>query len=196
MKLESRHPDSLQACRCLQHIQLGRIIEDAPDQHNIFRTVYAEAIMWSEMPIGKYKGKTLPQLLLTDPDYFFWAMEQDDFFRGGLAKQAADILRKARRIKIPKPDPANWRVEYFLTPDGKFAHFDIVEADRAPHVGSSRTSRSPTLDFAYVRQTRDYDKLGYKHFIKSFKYFYFGSSDVRLNKAKCEAFFDNPANFS
>ncbi|MGN7714954.1 hypothetical protein [Agrobacterium radiobacter] len=87
MKLESRHPDSLQACRCLQHIQLGRIIEDAPDQHNIFRTVYAEAIMWSEMPIGKYMGKTLPQLLLTDPDYFFWAMEQDDFFRGGLAKR-------------------------------------------------------------------------------------------------------------
>ncbi|MCF1464970.1 hypothetical protein FS827_27315 [Agrobacterium vitis] len=49
--------------------------------------------MWSEMPIGKYKGKTLPQMLLTDPDYFFWAMEQDDFFRGGLAKQAADIRR-------------------------------------------------------------------------------------------------------
>lgn len=82
--------------------------------------------MWSEMPIGKYKGKTLPQLLLTDPDYFFWAIEQGDFFRGGLAKQAADILRKVRRIKIPKPDPANWRVEYFLTPDGKFAHFDIM----------------------------------------------------------------------
>ncbi|WP_421358951.1 MULTISPECIES: hypothetical protein [Agrobacterium] len=184
------------ACRLAAgcRVERARIIEGNRKSHHIFRTAHAAGIMWSEMPISKYKGKTLPQLLLTDPDYFFWATEQDDFFRGGLAKQAADIL-KVRRIKIPKPDPANWRVEYLLTPDGKFAHFDIVEADRAPHVGSSRTSRSPTLDFAYVRQTRDYDKLGYKHFIKSFKYFYFGSSDVRLNKAKCEAFFDNPANF-
>ncbi|TBF87945.1 hypothetical protein ELG72_37895 [Rhizobium leguminosarum] len=147
------------------------------------------------MPIGKHKGKTLPQILLTDPDYFFWAMEQDDFFRGHLATEAKDIHRKARRIKIPKPDPDNWRVEYFLSPDGKFAHFDIVESNRPPHVGSSRTSRAATLDFAYVRQTKDYDKLGYKLFIKSFKYFYFDSETARLSQSKCEAFFDEPSNF-
>lgn len=27
--------------------------------------------MGSDMPIGRYKGKTPPELLLTDPDYFF-----------------------------------------------------------------------------------------------------------------------------
>jgi len=151
--------------------------------------------VWSSVPIGKHKGKTLPQILLTDPDYFFWAMEQDRFFRGRLADEAKHIYRKARRIKIPKPDPDNWCVEYFLSPDGKFAHFDIVESTRAPHVGSSITSRSEHLDFAYVRRTKDYDKLGYKLFIKSFKYFYFGRETARLAQSKCEAFFDDNKNF-
>ncbi|AHK05179.1 MULTISPECIES: exodeoxyribonuclease X C-terminal domain-containing protein [Rhizobium/Agrobacterium group] len=58
------------------------------------------------MPIGKYKGKTLPQLLLTDPNYFSWAMEQDDFFRSGLAKEAADILQA--KCEAFFNDPANF----------------------------------------------------------------------------------------
>lgn len=151
--------------------------------------------VWSSLRIGKHNGKTLPQILLTDPDYFFWATEQDDFFRGRLGNEAKNIYRKARRIKIPKPDPENWRVEYYLSPDGKFSHFDIVESGRPRHIGSSKTSRAEKVDFAYVRQTRDYDKLGYKLFIKSFKYFYFGSETARLSQAKCEAFFDDGANF-
>ena len=151
--------------------------------------------MWSSLSIGKHPGKTLPQIILSDPDYFFWAMEQDNFFRGSLASQAKTIAKKIRRIRIPKPDPSDWLVEYYWAPDGKFARFEIIEATRPPHVGSSLTRRGHYLDFAVVRQTKHYDKLGYKLFLDNFKYHYFGKTSARMTKATCEKFFDTPANF-
>lgn len=89
------------ACR----VKRGRIIEEAPKPHHILGTGYAEMIMWSEMPIGKYKGKTLPQLLLTDPDYFFWAMAQDDFFRGGLRSRQPTFFVKSAASRSPNRIP-------------------------------------------------------------------------------------------
>lgn len=151
--------------------------------------------MWSSIQIGKYKGKTVPQIALSDPDYFFWSLEQDDFFRGRLAGEAKDVGRKIRRIKIPKADSNNWLIEYCWMPDGKFAHFDIVELSRPPHVGSSITRREKYLDFAVVRETKHYDKLGYRLFLDNFKHYFFGKSSTRMTKAICEKFFDTPSNF-
>jgi hypothetical protein len=66
--------------------------------------------MWSKLTFGKHDGKTLPQVILTDPDWFFWAIEKRVFDNWpALRVEANDILQKARRIKIPKPDPENWR---------------------------------------------------------------------------------------
>jgi hypothetical protein len=76
--------------------------------------------MWSLLEGGKYAGRSLPQILFLDPDYFFWAVEKK-VFQGRLAAQAAELARKARHIKIPKPDPENWCVEYFFTPENKFS---------------------------------------------------------------------------
>jgi len=151
--------------------------------------------MWTEITFGKHAGKTLPQLLLNDPDYFFWAVEKKDVFKGSLATQAASLLARARRVKIPKPNPDDWRVEYVCAPDGKFAHFEVVEADRPRHIGSSLTIRGTTLDFSLVRGTRHYDKSGYKLFLRNFKYYYFGSAEKRLTRKLCEEFFDKPSNF-
>ena len=151
--------------------------------------------MWSSVQIGKYQGKTIPQIILSDPDYFFWALEQDNFFRGRLAAEAKDLQRKIRTIKIPKPNPNEWLIEYCWARDGKFANFDIVESSRPPHVGSSFTLREKHLNFAVVRETKHYDKLGYKLFLNNFKYHFFGKTSARMTKAICEKFFDTPSNF-
>jgi len=34
---------------------------------------------WSILKFGKHKGRTLPQVLFQDPDWFFWAVENDKF---------------------------------------------------------------------------------------------------------------------
>ena len=46
--------------------------------------------MWSTLEIGKHAGRSLPQILFSDPDYFFWAVEKK-IFQGRLATEAAEL---------------------------------------------------------------------------------------------------------
>jgi len=44
---------------------------------------------WTELDFGRYRGKTLPQVLFTDPDWFLWAVEEGAFrSKPGLAEEA------------------------------------------------------------------------------------------------------------
>jgi hypothetical protein len=54
---------------------------------------------WSTLPFGKYAGHTLPEIILGDPDWFFWVLPK---LYGTLAKEAQHLARKARGMKIPK----------------------------------------------------------------------------------------------
>ena len=45
-----------------------------------------------KVDFGKHKGKTLPQILCSDPDWFFWAMENNVFRnKGALQSEAKDL---------------------------------------------------------------------------------------------------------
>src|SRR5438876_986407 len=55
---------------------------------------------WTELKFGKHKGKTLPQVLFSDPDWFFWASEQQTF-RGAQRREADLIYVRATHIRIP-----------------------------------------------------------------------------------------------
>jgi hypothetical protein len=152
--------------------------------------------MWSKLTFGKHDGKTLPQVILTDPDWFFWAIEKRVFDNWpALRVEANDILQKARRIKIPKPDPENWEIEYIMQPDRKFSCFQVVDATRPSHVGSSITARDTHLDLSFVRRGNAYDKTGNTLMLRSFKYYFFGKREARLTKERCETFFSDPKNF-
>jgi hypothetical protein len=148
--------------------------------------------MWSTLHFGKHKGASLPQVLLTDPDWFWWALEGDVFRPGTkLAAEAEDLAAKARHVRIPKLDPENWRVQYFFGRDGKFHRFEIVAASLPPFPGIV----SGHLDLSIVRKHARYDKLGNHLLLKGFKAYYFGSPNARLTRERCEAFFDEPTNF-
>ena len=117
--------------------------------------------MWSTLEIGKHAGRSLPQILFSDPDYFFWAVEKK-VFPGRLTTEAGELAWKARHIKIPKPDPENWCVEYFFTPENKFSWYHLIEAGRPLHVGSSITMRSNQIDMSVVRESCCYDSVRLK----------------------------------
>src|SRR5262245_20324937 len=144
---------------------------------------------WSEVYFGKHKGKTLPQILLSDPDWFFWAIEKNAFKnRRVLQSETEDLDYKARNIKIPNNNDGTLVVEYVVhQPTGKLSSFHIVQASR-PHEGS--TLRFPVIDMSVPRRMADYDKLGYKHFLSSLKFYVFGNESARLTRKKCEAFFN------
>jgi len=155
--------------------------------------------MWTEVNFGKWtgKGKTLPQIVFIDPDWFFWAIESNAFKKFPLlAQQASRLYERTRHIKIPARFGANARVEYAVNPAvGKFTDIEIVPFDRPKHQGSTPTFRGDLIDMSVPRQISGYDKTGGKILTKSLKHILFGSSTKKLTRELCEQFFDDDTNF-
>lgn len=148
---------------------------------------------WTEIKFGKYRGKgmSLPQIVFDDPDWFFYMVERDAFF-GRLGDEAADIAYKAGHIRIPYKNPDQWEVEYVSEPGGRFERMVLVRADEPAALSDG--ARGKFIDLGYTRHLRPYDKKGSKRLARWAKLYLFGEG-VRLTKARCEAFFDDPKNF-
>jgi hypothetical protein len=149
--------------------------------------------MWSVLNFGKYKGKSLPQVILHDPDYFFWGEQNHVFNRGPLAEEATLLKVRARNIRIPWPKPDEWRIRYQLH-EGKFADFQIIHSKKSIESDPRDSWRSDRLDLSVPARFKSYDKLGCRLLLKRFKEHFF-EGKVRLTKRVCEEFFDNPDNF-
>jgi hypothetical protein len=152
---------------------------------------------WSIITFGKHEGKTLPQVMFSDPDWFFWAYEEKVFDRkGALKKQADEIYRKATRIIPPQDGLEPLVVEHVIHhPTNKYAHFELVPESRPRHIGSSATFREKLLDMSVPRKIAKYDKLGCKSLVGSLKHYFFNSESARMTRERCEAFFDEPKHF-
>jgi hypothetical protein len=146
-------------------------------------------MMWTIVSFGKYAGKTLPQILLLDPDWFFWMLPK---LYGQLAEEARDLARKATAVKIPGPNRKTRLVEYWYEEGPRFVGFGFVNAD-SPTDGKWCTRR-PHLDLSWVRRDKSYDKRGGRRLIRDFRRNYFGPH-TRLTKERCEAFFSDEDNF-
>ena len=146
---------------------------------------------WSPLRFGKHIGKTLPQVVLSDPDWFFWAVGNSTLY-GSLADESFEIAAKATHIKIPKPDPENWRVEYkFYYADNSFVDFSIIAAQTA--IDHSLIEIGTHLDLSVARRHKNYDKSGCTQMLRRFRQYYYGGSN--LTKERCENFFYTDANF-
>src|ERR1700730_10435540 len=146
---------------------------------------------WSTLQFGKHKGKTLPQVVLNDPDWFFWGVGHS-IFRDQIAEEAQDIARKATQIKIPKPDPDNWRIKYQFTYDDKFMDLTIIPA-KAADIGTSHAMIGTHLDLSLIRGLQTYDKFGYRILLAKFREYFLSGS--KLTKERCQHFFYDERNF-
>jgi hypothetical protein len=140
------------------------------------------------VPFGKYAGKTLPEIILSDPDWFFYMLPK---LYGRLGDEAKNLAQKARAIKIPKSRSGQWTIEYRYDCDQRFCGFAFVKADRAH---SRWVTRLPHLDLALPLRRKTYDKRAGRIMIAEFRRLYFGEHK-RLTKQRCEEFFSNDANF-
>ena len=148
---------------------------------------------WTTLAFGKHSGRTLPEIILADADWFFWALN-NDVFKGRLAAEAADLNRKARAIKIPKRRPGRWQVEYTFEDNGRFVGLQFVKADRPSYCTSPFIRFAPHLDFACVRRGRPNNKKSCRNLLRDFRRCYFGERR-RLTKQRVEAFFSDTSNF-
>src|SRR3979411_2700750 len=84
---------------------------------------------WTTLKFGTHAGKSLPQIVISDPDWFFWAVACG-VFTGTLAAEAEDLVDKATAIKIPKLHFKRWRVEYRYEDRGSFLGLSSLEPTR------------------------------------------------------------------
>ena len=152
---------------------------------------------WSKLTFGKHAGKTLPQIVFVDCDWFFWAYEEGVFEGDGFLQDEAErICRRAVRIRIPRRGAQKVLAEYGIDPAlGTFANVEIVLDDRPTHQGSTPTIRLPYFDLSVPRRLARYDKSGCKALVRALKVYVFGDGDYQLTRKRCEEFFENDANF-
>ena len=148
------------------------------------------------LKFGKHRGKTLPQIVMSDPDWFFWAME-NKVLKDKNAIEGAIIYKRARSIRVPNNEHGKYEIEYVIHPNGGvFSEMRIVRVEDPVHPGGSRTIRRAVIDMALPRSLRGYDKSGYRLFLHNLKFILFGDSNRRMTKERCEDFFDNRDNFA
>ena len=151
---------------------------------------------WSPLRFGRHRGKTLPQVLFSDPDWFFWAYETDAF-QGLQLREADAIYIRATHIKIPQPEEETLVAEYSVHPSvQKFVGMDLVPENRPHHEGSTKTFRSRIIDMEVPRRIAEYDKFGCKLMVNAIKYYVIGNENARMTKARCEDFFNDASNFT
>lgn len=164
---------------------------------------------WEIIDFGKFrgKGKTLPQILFIDPDWFFYQYERED---GYLKKKyKVDCEKIYFRAKNIKP-PMGKYIKYFLYNDGSswtFSFIDELEAKEKFYKcigGEVFCQNEEMLDAAYFtildridmsfpHKRKSYDKLSNKIFVQSLKAYLLQTKVVR--KEKAETFFMNDKNF-
>lgn len=151
---------------------------------------------WTSVTFDKHRGKTLPQVVFRDPDWFFWAYDYKKFDGDPKMKSEAErVYRRARAIKIPQTRPVKQEAEYARGPGGKFAGVELVPVDREPHQGSTTTIRLPVFDLNIPRIFCRYDKSGGQMLVRELKYYLFGDMHYPLTKGRCEKFFDDDSKF-
>jgi hypothetical protein len=146
-------------------------------------------MIWTTVKFGKHIRKNLPQIILSDPNWFFWAAK---IFYGPLATEAEVLERRARNIKIRKSDPKKWEIEYRRDRDDRFLGIEIVKADS--HVHSPLFERLPHLDLGFVRRGNVHDTRDCRRVIRDFRRLYFDG--LNLTKKRCEEFFEDANNFT
>ena len=150
---------------------------------------------WTTVNFGKHLGLTLPQIIFKDADWFFYAYEKG-FFKGEHARQAYELYRRARSIKVPPRNGQTMLVEYVIHHDfrkgtDKFGTMRLI----ADGPGLERLNVSSVIDFYIPRSYASYDKTGNKNFVAALKAILFGDPSKRMKREACEDFFNDDDNF-
>ncbi len=151
---------------------------------------------WSILTFEKHKGKTLPQVVLEDPDWFFIAYERGEFTRRiRLLSEANEMFEKATSIKVPNAEGERKVAEYSFHPfTRKFLTVEIVSQSHPFTAESIWKFRKKVIDLTVPRNLLFIDTTGGERIALQVKDLLFGK-DTELTRELCERFFNDEANF-
>jgi hypothetical protein len=146
---------------------------------------------WTPLNFGKHEGKTLPQVMFEDADWFFNGYK-GGYFNNGYRYQAHAIYSRSRSIRVPQVAGKRMLAEYMIhKPNGKFGTFRLIEDGP----GLQHLYTMPVIDFYIPKSLANYDKLGYENFIFALKGILLNDHSRYMSKKACEEFFNDDGNF-
>ena len=145
---------------------------------------------WSPLEFGKHKGRTIPWVMLHDPDWFFWAYE-NGAFRAWMPREAHEAYYKARSIRVRvEGSPSPWVVYHLHYTSRSLWEVEIARSwTKSKHKFCLRV-----IDLGIPRRFRERDKRGARLLLAEVKRLCF-PDNCRLTRKACEAFFDDDSNF-
>ena len=142
---------------------------------------------WTKLPFGKHLGKTLPQIVAANLDWFYYMLPK---LRGKLGVEGRVLARRMKAVKIPGRRRRR-EVEYY-DEDGRFNGFRLVKTSSPMH--SRGAIRLPHLDMSLAANGRTYAKRECRQMIRCFRVYFIGKNK-RLTRKRCEKFFSDADNF-
>lgn len=152
---------------------------------------------WTPIQFGKYRGQTLPQLVFTDPDWFFAAYAAGSFDTSpALRVESALVFQRARNIRIPGDQNRPMVAEYVFLPSlDRFSHFHIMDQCKVNQNQSASVIRKPIIDMAIPWERNPFDHYGCRQLLLSMKLYIFGSRTFAVKRELAERFIDDESNF-
>ncbi len=96
---------------------------------------------WTNLTFGICEGKTIPEVIFTDPVWFFYALENNVFVTArateSLGREKDIANRMARSIKIPKAGDDSAQIAEYVTGDKEtfFDFYATAETGQKPDKG-------------------------------------------------------------
>jgi len=151
---------------------------------------------FTKVNIGKYNGKTLPEIIFTHNDihWFYNRYYENDFANNNnLVVEAEYIFKRLSRIKIPD----NMIVEYVVNESQVFKKLVIknIKAKENNDPDYDVWLRLEVIDLSFPDQLMSYRKPHSKRIISYMKKYIFGDKNYKLSKKMSEAFFNDDNNF-
>ena len=151
-------------------------------------------MLWTSLRFGKYKDLTLPEIVLSDPNWFFWQCDKSAFGGGELAFEARWVERQARHIKLPLKAPELREVEYMFDLNGKLEHVSVVNVKRNRPADPDSIFRKH-IDLSVPHEVGTQDRNGGQVVIGFLKEFVFCDEGITFTTKQCDEFFSDADNF-
>jgi hypothetical protein len=152
---------------------------------------------WTPLNFGEHNGETLPQVLLADPDWFFWPQDTGLFRQSpGYECEVGIANAKATSIRTEPKWAKPLLAEYiFNAATGRCLDFDIVPPSQPRRYGAVRTMRSNVIDLSMPHLPTLHDRAGYERFLGSLKLRFFCVAAAEMSRERAEGFFNDAKNF-
>ena len=159
----------------------------------VIQTMETTIMEFTTLKFGKHEGKTIPEVLFSDPSWFFWAFDNGIFQQHGRPqKEAAELAYRARHIKIPRDRPEEWQVNFYANRRGQFMGFLVERKDDLSKTGTGFAFAMAGFSLRHVCQMNKTDAVW---FLREIKSYLFGER-VRVTKKRAQDFFADKRNFN